>query len=123
MGGVYKGARTAEAFARLSDTKQLITRCLRLMQGCGPMVFEMLYNAVPKRLTAKAVEGFSDHNKRGYMKNLLTKLWKEEDGQDLTEYALLLVLLTLAAIGSLGALATAVNGVFSNAALNLQTST
>jgi pilus assembly protein Flp/PilA len=93
------------------------------MQGCGPMVFEMLYNAVPKRLTAKAVEGFSDHNKRGYMKNLLTKLWKEEDGQDLTEYALLLVLLTLAAIGSLGTLATAVNGVFANAAANLQTST
>jgi pilus assembly protein Flp/PilA len=55
------------------------------------------------------------------MKNLLLRLWKEEEGQDLTEYALLLVLLTLAAIGSLGALANAVNGVFARAATNLTT--
>jgi pilus assembly protein Flp/PilA len=57
------------------------------------------------------------------MKNLLLRLWKEEEGQDLTEYALLLVLLTLAAIGSLSTLATAVNGVFQNAASNLKTGT
>jgi Flp pilus assembly pilin Flp len=55
------------------------------------------------------------------MKNLLIRLWNEEQGQDLTEYALLLVLLTLAAIGSLGTLANAVNGVFKNAAANLTT--
>jgi pilus assembly protein Flp/PilA len=53
------------------------------------------------------------------MKNLVVRLWKEEEGQDLTEYALLLVLLTLAAIGSLGTLANAVNNVFTNAAANL----
>lgn len=53
------------------------------------------------------------------MKNLLMKLWKEEEGQDLTEYALLLVLLSLAAVGSLGALANAINKAFSNAASNL----
>jgi pilus assembly protein Flp/PilA len=55
------------------------------------------------------------------MKNLLMKLWKEEDGQDLTEYALLLVLLTLAAVGSLNTLATAINGVFANAQTKLNT--
>jgi Flp pilus assembly pilin Flp len=55
------------------------------------------------------------------MKNLLKRLWIEEEGQDLTEYALLLVLLTLAAIGSLSTLATAVNGVFAKAAGNLTT--
>jgi Flp pilus assembly pilin Flp len=53
------------------------------------------------------------------MKNFLKRLWNDEQGQDLTEYALLLVLLTLAAIGSLSTLATAVNGVFQNAASNL----
>jgi pilus assembly protein Flp/PilA len=53
------------------------------------------------------------------MKNLLKKLWQEEEGQDLVEYALLLVLLSLAAIGSLSALATAINAVFSKAATNL----
>jgi pilus assembly protein Flp/PilA len=55
------------------------------------------------------------------MKRLLIKLWKDEQGQDLTEYALLLVLLSLAAIGSLSTLASAVNGVFQNAAANLNT--
>jgi Flp pilus assembly pilin Flp len=55
------------------------------------------------------------------MKNFLKRLWNDEQGQDLTEYALLLVLLTLAAIGSLSTLATAVNGVFSKAATNLTT--
>ena len=53
------------------------------------------------------------------MKQLLLRLWKEDEGQDLTEYALLLVLLTLAAIGSLSQLATAINGVFSKAIVNL----
>jgi Flp pilus assembly pilin Flp len=53
------------------------------------------------------------------MRKSIETLWKEESGQDLTEYALLLVLVALAAIGSLGTLATAINGVFSNAAANL----
>jgi Flp pilus assembly pilin Flp len=53
------------------------------------------------------------------MKQLLARLWKEEEAQDLTEYALLLVLLTLAAIGSLSTLALAINGVFSSTATNL----
>jgi Flp pilus assembly pilin Flp len=55
------------------------------------------------------------------MKRLLIRLWKEEEAQDLTEYALLLVLLTLAAIGSLNTLATAINGVFSSVSTNLST--
>jgi len=55
------------------------------------------------------------------MKNLMIRLWKEEEGQDLTEYALLLVLLSLAAIGTLGTLASAINSVFSKAASNLAT--
>ncbi len=55
------------------------------------------------------------------MKRLLARLWKEEEGQDLTEYALLLVLLSLAAIGSISGLATAINGTFSSAASNVTT--
>ena len=53
------------------------------------------------------------------MKNILMRLWKEEEGQDLTEYVLLLVLLSLAAIGSLGVVATAINNAFSAAAQNI----
>ena len=55
------------------------------------------------------------------MKNLLKRLWKEEEGQDLAEYALLLVLLALAAVGALGAVAAAINAAFSKAAGNLST--
>ncbi len=57
------------------------------------------------------------------MKRILAWLWQEEEGQDLTEYALLLVLVALAAIGSLGTLASAINNVFSNAAANLSGNT
>jgi len=55
------------------------------------------------------------------MKELLARLWREEEGQDLIEYALLIVLMSLAAIGSIGGLASAVNNVFSTAAGNLNT--
>jgi len=55
------------------------------------------------------------------MRRLFIRLWKEQEGQDLTEYALLLVLLSLAAIASLGTLATAINSVFNQAASNLTT--
>jgi pilus assembly protein Flp/PilA len=55
------------------------------------------------------------------MKNLMIRLWKEDEGQDLTEYALLLVLLSLAAVGTLGTLASAINSVFNQAATNMTT--
>lgn len=57
------------------------------------------------------------------MKQLLTRLWREEEAQDLTEYALLLVLLTLAAVGTLGSLAQAINGVFASVSTNLTSGT
>jgi len=53
------------------------------------------------------------------VKELLSRLWQEESGQDLTEYALLLVLIALAAIVSMQTLANAISNVFSNAAVNL----
>ena len=55
------------------------------------------------------------------MENFLVRLWREQEGQDLTEYALLLVLLSLAAIATLGTLASAINSVFNQAASNLST--
>ena len=53
------------------------------------------------------------------MKSFFVRLLTDEAGQDLTEYALLLVLLSLAAIASLSSLAVAINGVFSQAVTNL----
>ncbi len=54
---------------------------------------------------------------------LLSKLWAEEEGQDLTEYALLVVLLALAAVTGMKNLASAINSTFSTAATNLTTNT
>jgi pilus assembly protein Flp/PilA len=53
------------------------------------------------------------------MKNMLKKLWQEEEGQDLVEYGLLVVLIALFAIAAMGKLGSAVSNVFSSAAGNL----
>jgi Flp pilus assembly pilin Flp len=50
---------------------------------------------------------------------VLCRLWKEEEGQDLMEYILLLVLLALAGISAMKGLATAIGSSFSSAASNL----
>jgi len=47
------------------------------------------------------------------------RLWKEQEGQDLTEYALLIVLIALALVTSIQPFAQAIENVFSNAAGNL----
>jgi pilus assembly protein Flp/PilA len=46
-------------------------------------------------------------------------LWVEQEGQDLTEYALLVVLVALGAILAMGQLASAISNTFSTAASNL----
>jgi pilus assembly protein Flp/PilA len=57
------------------------------------------------------------------MKNLLMGLWHDENGQDLTEYALLLALIALGAIGAMKTIAGTINNVFSNAAGNMTSAT
>ena len=57
------------------------------------------------------------------MKELMVRLWREEEGQDLTEYALLLVLIALAVAAVLPFFANALRTVFNNASANLQTTT
>lgn len=53
------------------------------------------------------------------MLNLMKRLWVETEGQDLTEYALLVVLIALVCIASITTLGKAISDVFSNAASNL----
>jgi Flp pilus assembly pilin Flp len=49
------------------------------------------------------------------MGTLLRRLWWGEDGQDLTEYALLLLFLALAAIASIRSLTGSIENVFKSA--------
>jgi len=57
------------------------------------------------------------------MKTFLLCVWREEAGQDLTEYALLMVLIALASIAAMNSLAGAISNVYSNAATNLSSQT
>jgi pilus assembly protein Flp/PilA len=57
------------------------------------------------------------------MKNLLNRLWKEEQGQDLIEYALLVALVALAAAVGMNSLATSINTEFSKLGTSLTSAT
>jgi Flp pilus assembly pilin Flp len=54
------------------------------------------------------------------MLNLLTRFWREEEGLDLVEYALLLVFIALVVMVLLGQVGSSVNNVFSKANSALQ---
>ena len=53
------------------------------------------------------------------MKNLLSRLWREEEGQDLVEYVLLVVVIALTCIAGMTTLATDINNAFTTAGQNL----
>lgn len=55
------------------------------------------------------------------MSRFLTRLWKEESGQDATEYVLLVVLIALTITAGMTVLATGINSAFGNAATTLNT--
>lgn len=56
------------------------------------------------------------------MKGILLCLWHEQEGQDLAEYGLLLVLVSLAAIAGMTTLGNSISDVFSTAAANVAAS-
>jgi len=59
------------------------------------------------------------------MNNMLVKLYllaqnlREEDGQDLVEYALLVSLIALAAVAAVGSVASAITTIFNNVSTSL----
>lgn len=53
------------------------------------------------------------------MKLLLARLWREEKGQDLTEYALLLALISVVMVGTINTLAGAIQTAIGNASTAL----
>ena len=57
------------------------------------------------------------------MRRFLLELWREESGQDATEYVLLVVLIALAITAGMTVLATGINGAFSNASSTLNSTT
>jgi len=56
------------------------------------------------------------------MNHLPKRLWHEEDGQDLVEYALFLLLLSFFCVASINSIASSISTMFSSAAVSLTTS-
>jgi pilus assembly protein Flp/PilA len=56
---------------------------------------------------------------RRAIRNLKDRLWKDEEGQDLIEYGLLVTLIALAITASMKPLATALSKVFNSASTSL----
>jgi pilus assembly protein Flp/PilA len=56
---------------------------------------------------------------KGKIMNMLKRLWQEEEGQDLVEYGLLVVLIALGAIAAMKNLASGISDAFSNAVAQL----
>jgi pilus assembly protein Flp/PilA len=55
------------------------------------------------------------------MKNALRRLWKNAEGQDVVEYALLVGLISLGAVATMNNLASGISDAFGNAVTNLAT--
>jgi Flp pilus assembly pilin Flp len=69
------------------------------------------------------ISGVESEGMKMKMTRVLAKLWNGQDGEDLTEYALLLVFLSLAAVSAMNTLAGGIKVAFSNAASSLNAAT
>lgn len=54
------------------------------------------------------------------MKDILNKLWHEEDGQDIAEYAVMLAVILVIVVGTIRLIGTNANNVFSSVASSIQ---
>jgi Flp pilus assembly pilin Flp len=52
--------------------------------------------------------------------NFLQKLWQEEDGQDIAEYAVMLAVILVIVVGTVRLIGSNANNVFSNVASAIQ---
>ncbi len=54
------------------------------------------------------------------MANFLRKLWQEENGQDIAEYAVMLAVILVIVVGTVRLIGSNANNVFSNVASAIQ---
>lgn len=54
------------------------------------------------------------------MQSLMKRLWADEQGQDIAEYAVMLAVILLLVVGTIRLIGTNANSTFSNVASNLQ---
>ena len=54
------------------------------------------------------------------MKNILVRLWSEDEGQDIAEYAVMLAVILVIVVGTIRLIGTNANTVFSSVASSIQ---
>jgi Flp pilus assembly pilin Flp len=54
------------------------------------------------------------------MSKLIRRLWSEEEGQDIAEYAVMLAVILVLVVGTIRLIGTNSNNVFSNTASSIQ---
>ena len=55
------------------------------------------------------------------MSNLLRKLWREDEGQDIAEYAVMLAVILVIVVGTIRLIGSNANNVFSSVASSIST--
>jgi Flp pilus assembly pilin Flp len=54
------------------------------------------------------------------MRHLLRNLWRDDEGQDIAEYAVMLAVILVLVVGTIRLIGSNANNVFSNAASSIQ---
>ncbi len=54
------------------------------------------------------------------MKNLIQRMWSEDQGQDIAEYAVMLAVILVLVVGTIRLVGSNANNVFSNVASSVQ---
>ena len=54
------------------------------------------------------------------MSNMISRLWREESGQDIAEYAVMLAVILVLVVGTVRLIGSNANTVFSNTASSIQ---
>jgi len=54
------------------------------------------------------------------MRDILSRLWKDESGQDIAEYAVMLAVILVIVVGTVRLIGTSANNVFSSVASSMQ---
>jgi pilus assembly protein Flp/PilA len=72
-----------------------------------------------RQAVPQVIQGSDQHEGEQAMTQQIRRLWTDDSGQDMVEYALLLVLLTLVVIVALRILGPTISGFFNNVSNNL----
>jgi Flp pilus assembly pilin Flp len=67
-----------------------------------------------------AFHSISNHQKRGMSMDLISRLWREQEGQDIAEYAVMLAVILVIVVGTVRLIGSNANTVFSSVASSLQ---